>query len=904
VTIVASKKTGSRDGGAGKAAGSTKSKPARGRAKAAADDADGGGKPGKTAASAKASKAGKSGKPGKPGKPAAGAKTAATGGAKTKTNAKAKVKAATAKRATARGKVDGKPAGTTPGAARGAKAGNGAAGRARAMRPDASLVVVESPAKARTIKKYLGSGYTVKASVGHIKDLPKSKLGVDLEGGFEPEYVVIRDKKKVISDIRDAAGTVGTVYLAPDPDREGEAIAWHIAEEIREVNPNIHRVLFNEITKKGITEALKRPTTLDVHKSEAQQARRVLDRLVGYQISPLLWSKVRRGLSAGRVQSVAVRIIVEREQAIAVFQPEEYWTVEADCRAAEPPPFTARVNRWDGEKAEPKTQADAQAMVDELQAGPAVVAQVEKKQRRRKPAPPYITSKLQQEAARKLRFTAKRTMALAQRLYEGLELGDEGPVGLITYMRTDSVRISDDALAEVRAFIGERYGADYLPDEPIVYKNTKSAQDAHEAIRPTSLVYDPERVRTLLEASGNREAGDLLKLYTLIWNRFVACQMAQAVYDQTTVDIARGRAVLRATGQIMRFAGFTAVYTEQTSEEGAPERGDDQDKLLPPLAEGDAITLDVVRPDQHFTQPPPRFTEASLVKELEEKGIGRPSTYASILSTIVDRGYVEKRETRFFPSELGTLVNGLLVDAFPDILNVDFTAQMEDGLDQVEEGSTQWQELLRGFYAPFKADLEKAEVSMRDVKREEIPTDFKCEKCGSPMVIKWGRNGSFLACQGYPECRNTKEFTRGADGSIEIVPEPTTDEMCEACGAPMKVKRGKFGSFLACSRYPECKTTKAISLGVACPKEGCGGFLTEKRSRRGKIFFGCANYAKTGCDFVTWDRPIPEPCPQCGAKFVIKRETKKGTTVRCLSCDYKVSSDGGEAPVDLGDNAA
>jgi DNA topoisomerase-1 len=752
-----------------------------------------------------------------------------------------------------------------------------------------SLVIVESPAKARTIKKYLGAGYTVKASVGHVKDLPKSRLGVDVENGFEPEYVVLRDKKKVISEIRAAAQSVEHVYLAPDPDREGEAIAWHIAEELREVNPNIRRVLFNEITRKGITEALKHPTELDMHKTDAQQARRILDRLVGYEISPILWKKVRRGLSAGRVQSVAVRMICDREVEISEFKPEEYWSVEADCKAAEPPPFVARIWRWDGAKAEPKTQAEADEIANELRAGNAQVAQVERKERRRRPQPPFITSKLQQDAARKLRFSAKRTMALAQRLYEGLELGDEGPVGLITYMRTDSTRVSDDALTEVRQYIGNRFGADFLPAEAVVYKTSRSAQDAHEAIRPTSMEYTPDRVQSLLEASGHPEATDLVRLYTLVWNRFVACQMAPAVYDQTTVDLARGRAMMRATGQVMKFAGYTAVYTEQESDDEAAEKAADSDRLLPPLAEGDAVELTEVRPEQHFTQPPPRFTEASLVKELEEKGIGRPSTYAAILSTIVDRGYVDRRERRFFPTELGTLVNQLLVESFPEIIDTDFTALMEQDLDKVEDGERDWRDLLGVFYKPFSADLVKAKEQMRDVKREEIPTEYVCEKCGKPMVIKWGRNGSFLACQGYPECRNTKEIERKADGTVEIVPEPTTDEVCENCGAPMVVKRGRFGSFLACSRYPDCKTTKPISLGVNCPRENCGGFLTEKRSRRGKTFYGCSNYSKTGCDFVSWDRPIAEACPDCGAKFLVKKETKSGTTVRCLSCDFKRS---------------
>jgi DNA topoisomerase-1 len=749
-----------------------------------------------------------------------------------------------------------------------------------------SLVIVESPAKARTIKKYLGAGYTVKASVGHVMDLPKSKLGVDVENGFEPEYVVLRDKKKVITEIRDAAMMVEKIYLAPDPDREGEAIAWHIAEQVKDINPNIQRVLFNEITRKGITEALKHPTVLNTNKTDAQQARRILDRLVGYEISPILWAKVRRGLSAGRVQSVAVRMVCDREVEIGAFKPEEYWTVDCDCHVAEPPPFTARILRWKGDKAEPTTQEQAEEIAAELRAGEARVASVEKKERRRRPQPPFITSKLQQEAARKLRFSAKKTMALAQRLYEGMEMGEEGPLGLITYMRTDSTRISDDALTEARDFIAQRYGKEYLPAEPVVYKTSKSAQDAHEAIRPTSMEMPPEKMAQLIK---HDEAADLIKLYTLIWNRFVACQMEPAVYDQTTVDITRGQATLRATGQIMKFAGYTAVYMEQDSDDEEAAKAAETDKLLPPMVEGDLVTLDEIRPEQHFTQPPPRFTEASLVKELEEKGIGRPSTYAAILSTIVDRGYVDRRERRFFPTELGTLVNQLLVESFPEIVDAGFTALMEQDLDKVEDGERDWRELLGVFYKPFSADLIKAKEHMRDVKREEIATEYVCEKCGKPMVIKWGRNGSFLACQGYPECRNTKEIQRGLDGKIEIVPEATTDEVCENCAAPMVVKRGRFGSFLACSRYPECKTTKPISLGVTCPREDCGGFLTEKRSRRGKNFYGCSNYSKKGCDFVAWDKPIPEPCPDCGAKFLVKKETRAGTTVKCLSCEYKKS---------------
>ncbi len=779
--------------------------------------------------------------------------------------------------------------------------------RSRAGR-EGALVIVESPAKAKTIKKYLGAGYVVKASVGHVKDLPKKKMGIDIDRGFQPEYVVIDGKKKVLSEIKEAAKHAQKVLLAPDPDREGEAIAWHIAEEVRDSNPNIQRVLFNEITKKAIQEAIGKPLELDAKKFESQQARRVLDRLVGYQISPVLWTKVRRGLSAGRVQSVAVRLVVEREQEISAFKPQEYWTVEALVEGGNPPPFTARVNKVDGKKAELVHEGQAREVVDAIQTGTLTVAGVERKERRKNPPPPFITSKLQQDASSKLRFSPKRTMGLAQRLYEGVEMGEDGLVGLITYMRTDSTRLSDDAVADARGFIRDRYGANFLPAEPVVYKSKKGAQDAHEAIRPTSLKYDPETVRKLW-ASGKgggrdeRETDDLLRLYTLIWNRFVACQMVAAVFDQTSIDIQAGRVELRASGQVMKFPGFLSVYAE-TVEDAANE--DETSAALPEVREGEVLKLIETKPEQHFTQPPPRFSEATLVKELEEKGIGRPSTYAAILSTIQDRGYVEKKEGRLHPTELGVMVNGLLVKSFPDIVSTDFTAQMEERLDQVEEGQQDWVKLLETFYGPFKNDLEKAKVEMRDVKREEQPTDEVCEKCGKPMVIKWGRNGHFLACSGYPDCRNTKEYTRNADGTLRVVPTTRpSDQLCPACSSPMVIKRGRFGEFLACTRYPDCKTTSPISLGVDCPKEGCGGYLTEKRSRRGKVFFGCSNYSKTGCDFVSWDRPLPQPCPKCGAKFVVQKVSKAGTRIRCLneSCGYSADAEmpeSGEAPASTG----
>jgi DNA topoisomerase-1 len=786
------------------------------------------------------------------------------------------------------------------------------------VKPGSALVIVESPAKAKTIGKYLGSGYVVKASVGHVRDLPKSKIGVDFENRFEPTYEVIEGKKKVVAEIRKAARENEIVYLASDPDREGEAIAWHIAEEIKGENTNLRRILINEITKKGVTAAIAAPREIDMNKTNAQQTRRILDRLVGYEISPILWNKVQRGLSAGRVQSVAVRLVCERDEAIKAFVPEEYWSVEVSCRAEQPPPFEARIFRWNGEKAEPKTADEANAIATELNAGPASVASVERKERRKKPQAPFITSRLQQDAARKLRYSAKRTMALAQRLYEGVELGEEGPTGLITYMRTDSTRVSDDAMTALRQHITEAYGADFLPEQPNVYANKGSAQDAHEAIRPTLMEWPPDRVAQAL--AEHPEGSELVKLYTLIWQRFVASQMVPAVYDATTIDIERGAATLRATGQVMKFAGYTKVYEVAETDDAKAEAAESADRLLPLLEVGNPVTLESVRPEQHFTQPPPRFSEASLVKELEERGIGRPSTYASIMSTIVDRGYVEKREARFFPTELGILVNGLLVVSFPEIVSSDFTAKMESDLDRVEEGTADWRELLGGFYTPFKDELEKARTEMRDVKREEIATDWVCEKCGRAMVIKWGRNGSFLACVGYQpaprkkksektaegvvalvpaapveeSCRNTKEVVKNLDGTWEKVPEQTTDEICEVCQAPMTIKRGRFGSFLACTRYPDCKTTKAISLGVKCPRQGCGGYIAEKRSRRGKPFYGCSNWAKKQCDFVAWDRPVPQPCPTCNAKFVVKKENKRGIMLRCLECDWKQGADESE----------
>src|SRR5262245_35028703 len=754
-----------------------------------------------------------------------------------------------------------------------------------------NLVIVESPSKARTLTKYLGRNYQVKASVGHVVDLPKSKLGVDLDKDFEPEYQIIHGKKKVIDDLKKAAKDKDKIYLAPDPDREGEAIAWHIAQKLGR-KKNVFRVRFNEITRKAVREALEHPTEIDRNLFDAQTARRVLDRLVGYQISPLLWKKVRRGLSAGRVQSVAVRLICEREKEIEAFRPEEYWSLEARLEGESPPPFLAKLFKIRGERLDNKqlriANGDAaKELVDGLAGATWKVASVERKERRRFPAPPFITSRLQQEASRKLGYSPSRTMRIAQRLYEGVDLGDEGAVGLITYMRTDSTRLSSEALEQARAFIAERYGAPYLPETPNFYRSKKDAQDAHEAIRPTSAQYPPEAVAPHLSKED-------LNLYTLIWNRFIACQMTPARFDQTTVGIEAKDLVFRATGQVMRFDGFIRVYTEGR-DEGTPAAEDEEGegRALPELHEGDSLRLLELLPEQHFTQPPPRFSQASLIKELEEKGIGRPSTYATIVATILNKEYVrEDPERRLRPSPLGRLVNDLLVGSFPDILNVEFTAGMEDELDAIEEGKEHWVDAIRRFYGSFKKDLDRAETDMPSVKGEGQKTDIVCEKCGSPMVIKWGRQGEFLACSAYPECRNTKNFTIDDDGKIKVEEVVGHPEPCPKCGKEMLVRYGRFGKFLGCSGYPECRHIQSLAappraLGITCPECERGG-VQERRSRRGKTFYGCDRYPE--CKFATWDPPIIEPCPDCGAKYLVEKVTKRsGRIRRCVreGCGYK-----------------
>lgn len=740
-----------------------------------------------------------------------------------------------------------------------------------------SLIIVESPTKVKTIKKYLGSEFDVRATVGHVKDLPESKLGIDIKNRFQPTYNVIEKKKKVISEIKKAAERAENIFLAPDPDREGEAIAWHIAEEIGPSDKKIYRVLFNDLTKNTMLNALRNPLTLNHNRYEAQQTRRILDRLVGYQISPILWEKVKRGLSAGRVQSVAVRLICDREQEIRGFVPEEYWNITALLEGSNPPPFEARLAKIDGKKAKVSNETQAKELLAGLENVPFRVSKIESKETRRSPLPPFTTSKLQQEASRWLHFSPKKTMSIAQKLYEGIELGKEGPVGLITYMRTDSVRIAEEAIKEARQFILETYGKEFLPVKPKHYAPSQKAQDAHEAIRPASITYKPADIKEYL-------SGDEFRLYHLIWNRFVASQMNPAVLDQTTIDITAGSCSFRVQGAVMKFPGYTTIYTEGKDTNDDGENG----KVLPKLTENEILRLISLTPQQNFTQPPPRFSEAMLVRELEEKGIGRPSTYAAILSTIQDRGYALLEKGKLHPTELGELVNDLLVKNFPKILDVEFTASMETQLDMIEEGKQERTATLEDFYGPFEKDLKNAKKEMRNVKREETPTDILCDKCGSPMVIKWGKNGQFIACSKYPECKNTGNLVKDENGKISQAEVETTDVKCIKCGKPMVVKEGRFGRFLGCSGYPECKTTLPITVGVKCPQEDCEGELTEKRTKKGKSFFGCSLYPK--CSYALWDRPLPEACPECGAPFIVEKYSRKsGRTKACLekSCGFK-----------------
>jgi DNA topoisomerase I len=881
-----------------------------------------------------------------------------------------------------------------------------------------SLVIVESPAKAKTINKYLGRDYTVKASIGHVMDLPKKTIGIRLPDDepkkkkkgrgkkakaaaaekankkpitlddakiFEPTLQIISGKGKIINDLRKSASSAAAVYLAGDPDREGEAISAHLAmvlskptkyeEEVLSKNGDkaaeakekeeaeaktdakgkskaakknrdeisippidpkkIFRVTFNEITPKAIRAAFEKPRQVDANLVDAQQARRVLDRIVGYKISPLLWDKVRRGLSAGRVQTVALRLIVEREQLIKAFVPQEYWTIHAMLEAGEPPIFEAKLSKFKGEDIEVGNQEAADKIVAAVSKAKWQVASVAQKEKRRNPPPPFTTSKLQQAAYNRLRYTAKRTMGLAQRLYEGVELGEEGSVALITYMRTDSVNVSPDALQQVRELIPERFGSNYLPEKPNYYKSKKDAQEAHEAVRPTDVSRTPEDVRKYLPE-------DQFKLYQLIWQRFVASQMLPAIFDQTSIDISAGDYTFRATGSVQKFDGYLRVY--QMPVAGADRDDDEKDdegegKALPRVTEGQTLRLDQIRPDQHFTEPPPRYTEATLVKELEEKGIGRPSTYASIISTIVEREYVRKDQGRFTPTMLGERVSVLLVKSFDDVFDVTFTARLEEELDEIEEGKLAWRAAVREFWEKFVVDLAKADDEMVSYKAG-IPTGKKCEKCGQgellerisrhgfflgcsrypecdfiqdmapeivddgtgenkveycencgkEMAIKRGRFGTFLACTGYPDCKTTRRMVQGT--RIALQPDEPLDEKCTLCGNGLVKKHGRFGEFIGCTGYPKCKYTRPITMGIKCPKCNEGEFVRRGSAGRGgrgrpRVFYGCSRYPD--CDFTTPHMPLAEPCPKCGASFIVEKKTKIGTVRSCLKegCDWE-----------------
>ncbi|MBB6142163.1 DNA topoisomerase-1 [Silvibacterium bohemicum] len=824
-----------------------------------------------------------------------------------------------------------------------------------------SLVIVESPAKAKTIGKYLGKDFTVEASVGHIMDLPKSKIGVDLEGTkptFEPELIVIPGKEKVVDRLKKLAAKADSVYLAPDPDREGEAIAAHLADVLKDsVKKNaIHRVTFNEITPKAVKAAFEHARSVDQDLVDAQQTRRVLDRIVGYQISPLLWDKVRRGLSAGRVQTVALRLIVEREQEIKAFNPVEYWTIDADLH---PSPkgqdFTARFIGIDGQRARVET-VDAPSLPDQKLTDAAVaqlnkavwsVRDVERKERKRNPAAPFTTSKLQQDASRQLGFNVKRTMGVAQRLYEGIDLGSEGAVGLITYMRTDSTRVAPDAINAVRGWIKGKLGEKYLPQTPNVFKSKKDAQDAHEAIRPSNTDLHPDEIKKYL-------SDEQYKLYKLIWQRFVASQMMPAIFDQTTVDIiakADRSYDFRVTGSVVKFEGFLKVYEE--SKEKKDEDDEALSNKLPSLNAGDKLTLKTLKPEQHFTEPPPRYNEASLVKELEEQGIGRPSTYASIINTIQDREYVQKmggRNGRFVPTEIGTVVTGLLVKNFPYIFNTKYTAKLEEELDDIEDGKEKWTTLLGGFYGHLQGELADAKTQMEDIKRMEIKTDQTCDVCGSPLVLKWGKFGTFYACSAYDKkkkgsCTFTKEnfeakpnlalsggdeaeteeefcencgrvmvlrngpwgpfmacpgynedppckTVRRLNQKVQQKPPQPLDEKCPKCGEQLLLRNGQYGEFVSCSGYPKCKYIKQNTIGMTCPKCHVGD-VVEKKARRGNIFYSCSEYPK--CDFTANYKPVDKKCPECGNSYLMEKTLKSGVYLVCPN-NKKPAADDEETP--------
>lgn len=756
---------------------------------------------------------------------------------------------------------------------------------------DYDLVVVESPSKAKTIKKYLGKGYQVVASNGHIKDLPKSKLGVDIKDDFALDLVPITGKKDKIERIQELAKHADQIYLAPDMDREGEAIAFHLAEEIGK-KKKIHRVVFNAVTKTAVKNAIEHPTELNQPMYDSQKTRRVLDRLVGYKISPILWEKVQRGISAGRVQSVALRVIVDREDEIKAFNPEKWFSIQGELEKKN---ISFEV-RYYGEEAGKKTDLEgkdaeklSKKILSDIKGKSLKAIEVKKKERRQNPTAPFTTSKLQQEAANKLGFTAKKTMMIAQMLYEGIQLRDHGLQGLITYMRTDSVRTEPEAMKSVRDFIQKKYGKDFLSAEEIVYKKkgTSKVQDAHEAIRPTSLEFTPDEVRGDLDP-------DQQKLYELIWNKFVSSQMSPAVIDQTTVTFEANGHFFKSNGSIIKFPGFRTVYLESMAEkqskkdEDAEESEEPKTGLLPEISEGETFApKKAIDMEEHWTSPPPRFNEASLVKALEEDGIGRPSTYAAIISNIQDRGYVEKTENRFIPTELGTVVCKMLVESFPDVMDIEFTAKVEELLDKIEEGDVNWKKVLREFWKGFEVTLEKAKEEMKNLKKQSIPTGVHCRKCADgEYQIKWGKNGQFFACSNYPDCNSTEDFKKNLDGSYTIIEKVFANDPCPTCGKRMAIKKGKYGKFLACEDYPACATTLPFTLDVHCPECKVGKFA-EKKSRYGKFFYGCSNYP--ACSNAMWTKPYPFACPKCGYAVMGEKFTKKsGKQLECPKCRHRV----------------
>ena len=751
------------------------------------------------------------------------------------------------------------------------------------------LVVVESPAKARTVGRFLGSRYQTLASMGHVRDLSDKKKrgaagvnGVEIDDeGFHPEYTVMPDKKKIITQLRKASREADVVYLATDPDREGEAISWHLLEAAKIAKSKVKRVVFHEITKEAINEAFDHPRELDYNLIDAQQARRILDRLVGYRLSPVLWGKVKRGLSAGRVQSVALRLVVDREREIDAFVPVEYWSIESmfakkllngDKRID----FKAALHSLKGKKRIEISDGDrAHEIVADLEGADFNVGTVRKRETRRRPAAPFITSTMQQEASRKLRFTARRTMQVAQQLYEGISIGSEGEVGLITYMRTDSTNVASAALNEANEYIKSKFGSDFAPAKPRTYtKRVKGAQEAHEAVRPTSILRSPDNIRQYLN-------GEQFRLYDLIWKRMLASQMTDALFDSTRVDIDAKSAktdnvyMFRATGSVMKFAGFRTLYMEGSDDNGAE---DDETPPLPELADGDALDCLKTTPEQHFTQPPPRYTDATLIRSMEEQGIGRPSTYAPIISTIMDRDYVRKERNRFMPTKLGLVVTDFLTPNFPDVMNIGFTAQMEERLDDIADGELEWEPMLKEFYGPFDESIAKTMTEAERIPREwlEEETAEVCEQCGNSMVIKSGRYGRFIACKGYPECKNTKPVESPEEKAIRELVSEDVDEFCEKCERPMAVKTGRNGRFLACTGYPECKNAKPLAVGVACPD--CGNDLVERKQKgkNGRIFYSCSNYPE--CKFAA--NPLPQPCPDCGKLLVTRGRGRKNA--RCM----------------------